>query len=135
MTAVAARFGRIAAGVAQRQLDALALAAPGLLCAVLLSADGFEVASLQTDKGSAARLAAMASSLSAIAAAIAREAGLAESNRMIIESANGTIVLANVPDTSPPLLLAVIVADGCVLGRLLWATTNCCNAIGRAFRE
>ena len=59
------RFGRVATGIAQKLLDAFAQATPGVASAVLLSADGFEVASLQAGKGSAARLAAMGSSLSA----------------------------------------------------------------------
>lgn len=135
MSAGATRFGRVATGVAQRQLDALAQSTPGVLSVVLLSADGFEVASLQTGKGGAARLAAMGSSLSAIGSAIAREAGIVECNRMIIESDSGTIVIMTIPDARPPLSLAIIAGEGCVLGRLLWAAKNCCIAIARAFSE
>jgi uncharacterized protein len=135
MNAVASRFGRVATGVAQRQLDAFVQATPGVLSAVLLSADGFEVAAVQTGKGGAARLAAMGSSLSAIGSAIAREAGIVECNRMVIESDSGTIVIMNIPDARPPLSVAIIAGDGCVLGRLLWSAKHCCGAIARAFRE
>jgi uncharacterized protein len=129
------RFGRVATGVAQRQLEAFVQSTQGVLSAVLLSADGFEVASLQTGKSGAARLAAMGSSLSAIGSAIAREAGIVECNRMIIESESGTIVIMQIPDARPALSLAIIAGDGCVLGQLLWAAKNCCITIARAFRE
>lgn len=135
MNAVAPRFGRVATGVAQKQLEGFVQATPGVLSAVLLSADGFEVASLQTGKGGAARLAAMGSSLSAIGSAIAREAGIVECNRMILESDSGTIVIMNIPDARPSLSLAIIADASCVLGRLLWAAKNCCITIARAFRE
>lgn len=129
------RFGRVATGVAQKQLEALGQATPGVVSAVLLSADGFEVAALQLGKGGAARLAAMGSSLSAIGSAIAKEAGIVDCRRMIIEADSGTVVIMSVPDAKPPMSLAVVAGDGAVLGRLLWAAGNCCNAIGRAFRE
>lgn len=129
------RFGRAATGVAQKQLEALFGATPGVISAVLMSADGFEVVSLQVGKGSAARLAAMGSSLTAIGSAIAREAGLVECQRMIIEAQNGTVVIMQVPDAKPPMSLAVVANSESVLGQLLWATKNGCVAIGKAFKE
>ena len=129
------RFGRLAASVAQKVLDAFAETTPGVLSAVLLSADGFEIASLQVGKGSAARLAAMGSSLSAIGAAIAREAGIVECRRLIIEADSGLVVIMDIADAHPPMSLAVVAGDGCVLGRLLWSAKNCCGAIARAFHE
>lgn len=131
----APRFGRVATGVAQKLLDAFAQATPGVVSAVLLSADGFEVASLQVGKGGAARLAAMGSSLSAIGSAIAKEAGIVECNRMIIEADTGTVVIMTIADARPPMSLAVVASDASVLGQLLWAAKNCCTAIARAFRE
>jgi predicted regulator of Ras-like GTPase activity (Roadblock/LC7/MglB family) len=129
------RFGRVATGVAQKQLDAFGASTPGVVSAVLMSADGFEVASLQVGKGGAARLAAMGSSLTAIGSAIAREAGIVECNRMIIEAESGTVVIMTIPDSKPPMSLAVVSNGSSVLGQLLWAAKNCCAAIGRAFKE
>lgn len=129
------RFGRVATGMAQKHLDTFAQTTPGVVSAVLMSADGFEVASLQVGKGGAARLAAMGSSLSAIGSAIAKEAGIVECNRMVIESDSGTVVIMNVPDSRPPMSLAVIANDSSMLGQLLWSAKTCCAAIARAFRE
>lgn len=129
------RFGRVATGVAQKLLDTFAHATPGVASAVLLSADGFEVASLQAGKGSAARLAAMGSSLSAIGSAIAKEAGIVDCNRMIIESDSGTVVIMNIHDSKPPMSLAVVANEHSTLGQLLWAAKNLCGAVARAFRE
>ena len=129
------RFGRVATGVAQKHLEALGHSTPGIVSAVLLSADGFEVASVQVGKGGAARLAAMGSSLSAIGNAIAKEAGIVDCNRMIIEADSGTVVIMHVPGAKPPMSLAVVANDASVLGQLLWAARSCCTAIGRAFHE
>lgn len=131
----APRFGRVASGVAQKQLEALFGATPGVVSAVLMSADGFEVVSMQVGKGSAGRLAAMGSSLTAIGSAIAREAGIVECQRMIIEAQNGTVVIMQVPDARPPMSLAVVSNTESSLGQLLWAAKNCCAAIGKAFKE
>lgn len=131
----ATQFGKVAAGMAQKHLDAFSQATPGVVSAVLLSADGFEVASVQLGKGGAARLAAMGSSLSAIGSAIAREAGIVDCNRMIIEADSGTVVVMNIHDSRPPLSLAVIANGNAVLGQLLWSAKNCCTAVARAFRE
>lgn len=129
------RFGRVASGVAQKQLEALAQAAPGVVSAVLLSADGFEVASLQLGKDGAARLAAMGSALAAIGSAIAREAGIVDCRRLVVEADSGTIVVMNIASARPPLSLAIVAGEGCVLGSLLWSAQNCCTAIARAFAE
>jgi predicted regulator of Ras-like GTPase activity (Roadblock/LC7/MglB family) len=134
MTA-APRFGKVATGVAQKQLEAFGQSTPGVVSAVLLSADGFEVASLKVGKAGAERLAAMGSSLGAIGSAIAKEAGIVECSRMIIEADSGTVVIMHVPDAKPPMSLAVVADGASVLGQLLWAARNCCSAIGRAFRE
>ncbi len=134
MTA-APRFGKVATGVAQKHLELFGQMTPGIVSAVLLSADGFEVASVQVDKDGAARLAAMGSSLGAIGSAIAKEAGIVECSRMIIEADTGTVVIMHVPEARPPMSLAVVANGASVLGQLLWAARNCCTAIGRAFRE
>jgi predicted regulator of Ras-like GTPase activity (Roadblock/LC7/MglB family) len=129
------RFGRVATGVAQKHLDNFGSGTPGVVSAVLMSSDGFEIASLQVGKGGAARLAAMGSSLTAIGSAIAREAGIVECNRMIIEAESGTVVVMNIPDSKPPMSLAVVSNGAAVLGQLLWAAKNCCVAIACAFKE
>lgn len=129
------RFGRVATGMAQKHLDTFAQSTPGVVSAVLMSADGFEIASLQVGKGGAARLAAMGSSLSAIGSAIAKEAGIVECSRMVIESDSGTVVIMNVPESRPPMSLAVVANDSSMLGQLLWSAKTCCVAIARAFRE
>lgn len=135
MNAAGVRFGRVATGVAQKHLDSFGATTPGVVSAVLLSADGFEVASLQVAKDGAARLAAMGSSLSAIGAAIAKEAGIVKCNRMIIEADSGTVIIMHVPQAKPQMSLAVVANGDLVLGQLLWAAKNCCAAIGRAFQE
>jgi uncharacterized protein len=129
------QFGKVAAGMAQKHLETFSQTTPGVVSAVLLSVDGFEVAAVQVGKGGAARLAAMGSSLSAISSAIAREAGIVDCNRMVIEADSGTVVVMNIHESRPPLSLAVIANGSAVLGQLLWSAKNCCAAVARAFRD
>lgn len=131
----APKFGRVAQTMAQKCLDAFGRDTPGLVSAVLLSADGFEVASLRLNEGGAARLAAMGSSLAAVGSAIAQEAGLAGCDRLLVESATGTVLVLNVPHTKPALCLAIVAEKTVVLGQLLWSANGCVAAVGRAFRE
>lgn len=129
------RFGRVATGLAQKLVDAFAQATPGVVSAVLLSADGFEVAAVQVGKGGASRLAAMGSSLTAIGSAIAQEAGIVACRRMVIEAESGTVVIINIPEAKPPMSLAIIADQKAVLGQLMWAAKSCGEAVARAFKD
>lgn len=101
---------------------------PDVTLALVTSSDGFEVAA-HPALPVAQRIAAMSSSLQALSEAIAREAGRGRSRNLIIETDNGTILVLGIPNTTPRLSLAVIASGSEVLGRLLWATRNCCVAL------
>ena len=122
-------LGQAATEIAQQQLQKLRATTTGITSAVLLSSDGFEVTSLETDKGKASRLAAMGSSLAAISSAIAKEAGISECRRLIVESEEGVVAVMTVPDSSPPLVLAVVANDASRLGQLLWGAKHCLSLI------
>lgn len=128
MTA-ATPLGKVATSLAQKELDRFGESAPGVTSAVLLSSDGFEVAALKINQESASRLAAMGSSLAAVGSAIAQEAGINECRRLIVESDTGVVAVMTVPNVNPPLSLAVVADDVSVLGKLIWATKNCCLAL------
>ncbi len=101
---------------------------PDVTLALVTSSDGFEVRPTRPCR-SAQRIAAMSSSLQALSEAIAREAGRGRSRNLIIETDNGTILVLGIPNTTPRLSLAVIASGSEILGRLLWATRNCCVAL------
>ncbi|MED5431487.1 MAG: roadblock/LC7 domain-containing protein [Pseudomonadota bacterium] len=128
-------LSQTATSVALRQLQALQDSTPVITSAVLLSSDGFEVATLETDKGKASRLAAMGSSLAAISSAIAKEAGISECNRLIVESEEGVVAVMKVPNTYPPLALAVVANDASKLGQLIWGAKNCCAALSETLEK
>jgi predicted regulator of Ras-like GTPase activity (Roadblock/LC7/MglB family) len=100
----------------------------GVQCAVLFSADGFELASYATDATASARLAAIGSSLAALGGAISAEAGLAGFDRATIESRDGTVTIMRV-GSDGSMSLAVVAGRNAVLGQLLWATQRCSQAL------
>jgi len=100
----------------------------GVQCAVLFSADGFELASYAADDAASARLAAIGSSLAALGSAISSEAGLDACERTTIESKGGTVTIMRVGDDGD-MSLAVVAGRNAVLGQLLWATKRCCQAL------
>ena len=128
-------LSQTATELAQQQLQALRSSTTGITSAVLLSSDGFEVTSLETDKGKASRLAAMGSSLAAISSAIAKEAGISECSRLIVESEECVVAVMKVPNSSPPLVLAVVANDASRLGQLLWGAKHCCAALSQELKE
>jgi predicted regulator of Ras-like GTPase activity (Roadblock/LC7/MglB family) len=115
--------------LARKQLETLGQIS-GVQSAVLFSPDGFEIASHGASTELAGRLAAIGSSLTALGSAVSIEAGLEASERTIVESAGGTVMIMRL-DSQQAMSLAVVTNRNVVLGRLLWATRNCCHALSK----
>ncbi|MAX56061.1 MAG: diacylglyceryl transferase [Alcanivoracaceae bacterium] len=124
-------ISKTAISMAEKQLKIFSDSTKGVTSAVLLSSDGFEVAALQVDKKSASRLAAMGSSLAAISSAIAKEAGISECSRLIVESDEGVVAVMKIPNLEPPMALAVVANDASLLGQLLWGAKTCCEELSK----
>lgn len=127
------RPGRVPRELARKVLETYR-DVTGVQCAVLFSADGFEIASHAADAAASARLAAIGSSLAALGTAISAEAGLHEFERTTIESRNGTVTIMRVGDGGA-MSLAVVANKNAVLGQLLWATQRCCQALAKVVNE
>lgn len=112
-----------------RQLHALLDQLPDLQGAVLAKSDGFEVASVARDTLPAARLSALASSMSALGDAALRELGFDGGDSILIEGRSGKLLLLTVPQGEPALVLAVIGSAKVVTGSLLWAARECVRRI------
>ena len=127
------RLSKTAIETIRRQLQQLGETSPGIQLAVLSSADGFEIASYQSPgaDSAAARVAAMTSSITALADAITRETGLHGSRNLIIESDNGAVVLIGLREIKPTLALAIVANKQAILGHLLWAARNTGAAVER----
>lgn len=119
---------------ATKLLNALDANVSGIVAAVLLSTDGFEIASIKVSSESASRLAAMGSSLAAISVSIAQEGGLSDSYRLMLESSDGVISVSRIK-ANPELALVVIVDDPATLGKLAWATKACSQHLVKLFSE
>jgi len=113
-----------AIAAASRHLEDFAQSNDGVKLAVLTSSDGFEIAAVPATASSAARIAAMSSSIQALSQALAQEAGLAASRNLIIETDTGTVLLLGVEPSSSGIVLAVVATGKELLGKLLWASSS-----------
>jgi predicted regulator of Ras-like GTPase activity (Roadblock/LC7/MglB family) len=129
------RFDPALVRAATSQLEAFANSNAGVLLTVLTSSDGFEVAAYPADNATAARIAAMSSSIQALSEALTREAGLSTSRSLILETDTGTVVVVGLAETSPKMSLAVVATGSELLGKLLWATRNLCKALESSLRQ
>lgn len=134
MKAARAPFGRVARTVAQKCLDEFGRSTAGLRTAVLVSPDGFELAAFRLGENDAARMGALGSSLAAMGAAVCREAGLEGFERLLAETADGSVLVLPVPGVQPPMVLAIVAENTVVLGQLLWSAKGCLAALTRSFR-
>lgn len=127
--------GIIPADVIARGAQALEQAvAPvsGVQRALLLSEDGFEIASWQSPASQPMQsqsLAAMASSLMAMAAAVGREIDFRNCRRLTFEADGGTVTLQAIQAQFPCILCLVMGTDA-VLGRSLWAGAEVAQLMG-----
>ncbi|CAB5700038.1 Roadblock/LC7 domain [Delftia tsuruhatensis] len=89
---------------------------------VVSTEDGFEVAAHAQGQGSTARLSAMASSMAALGAIAGEENQLGACSNVVIEAAEGFIVMlqARRPDLS--LVLSVVASREATLGQILYVS-------------
>jgi uncharacterized protein len=129
------RFDPAVVRAATLQLESFANANAGVLLTVLTTSDGFEVAAYPADSATAARIAAMSSSIQALSEALTREAGLSANRSLILETDTGTVVVVGLAETSPKMSLAVVATGSELLGKLLWATRNLCKSLESSLRQ
>jgi uncharacterized protein len=125
------RFDALVTEEARRQLESFVSGTPGAVLAVLTSGDGFEIAAHPRNLSTAQRLAAMSSSLQALSEAMVHEAGLIKVRNLIIESEGGTVIVLGIGNVTPRLSLTVVASGDETLGRLLWASRECCARLER----
>jgi predicted regulator of Ras-like GTPase activity (Roadblock/LC7/MglB family) len=116
----------------QAHLDALRREHREITGTLLSTMDGFEVAA-SVDAGiSPHKMAAMTSSLLALAEAVSRESSVGQCRDLVIESSAGLVLMMDVPSTTQQSVLTVLCADAAVLGRIRWAARNAREAIAQA---
>ncbi|HRG14565.1 MAG TPA: roadblock/LC7 domain-containing protein [Pseudomonadota bacterium] len=124
------RSSQVFAAMCKEQLRLLLASADGADSAAIVSGDGFDIASQLHDNISPGRIAAMTSSLHALALAASGELALGANRSVVVESELGTLVVLRVPSTQAELLLSVIARSSSVLGSVLFAARRCVDAIG-----
>ena len=110
-------------------LDRLLGATPGIQAAILLSGTGAQVSSARLHSGVQVPTATMASSMLALGAAMAFEAGLGACRNAVIEAADGQVVLLSVDADPAEGLLCVVTDRDAMLGEVLWAARRCCQQV------
>ena len=96
---------------AQRAATACLADVVGVTAVVIATVDGFDVASAFRGNQDAARIAAMASSISAISGVVSMEAGLGSFKSVTINTDAGFAIVQAVPRSDIELVIHVI-ADG-----------------------
>lgn len=126
------RFSPTLVRVASQQVNSFSTNTPGVLRAVVTSSDGFEIASYQSDKTASAKIAAISSSLQALAEAMAAEGGFSSTQNVIVQTGSGVVLVMGISGSRLAMTLAVFAGPTAVLGHLLWAAKTCCQAIADA---
>ncbi|WP_426109922.1 roadblock/LC7 domain-containing protein [Massilia sp. PWRC2] len=96
---------------AERAVNACLAELVGMSAVVIATVDGFDLAAAAHGQHDGARIAAMASSISAISAMVAREAGLGNVKSVTISTDNGFAIVHGVPRPDVELVIHLI-ADG-----------------------
>lgn len=108
----------------QALIDALVAEHCEITGALVCSVDGFEIAASLPQALSAAKLAAMTSSLVALGEAVSAEGGVEGCLNVVIEAQAGRLLLMDIPGSSRHLL-TVICDNSSTLGHVLWAVREC----------
>ncbi|QBB72413.1 roadblock/LC7 domain-containing protein [Pseudolysobacter antarcticus] len=131
MTVPADLLGRTETAICQKLIDALLQTHTDISGALVSSIDGFEVAANLPGKISAARLAAMTSSLLALGEAVGNESAVGACRDIVIDASGGRVLLMDIPHPTRKLLLTVLCNTRVTLGQVLWAARNCRQEIGQ----
>lgn len=115
-----------AATAAEPVIERLAREVDGLTAIQVNTSDGYVVAGRVPDRMHGKKLAAMSSSLVALAETLSSELDTGHPENLVIEAAEGTVVGLRI---SPHLLLLASVRPGTRLGSLLSQTKNAAEEI------
>lgn len=100
----------------------------GLMGVVVASLDGFALAQIGREEDTVSRLAAMSSSMLALAEALGRELVIGPLGALILEAAHGKVLMLTVP-VQPPQLLMVACDQTSAMGQVLWHAKQCARRL------
>ena len=109
-------------------LDVLMRDVTGVQAIVVASADGFALAQAGPHGQVADRLAAMTSSMLGLASALGRELRFGELDTLILDAADGKVLMLAIAGMQPRLLMTAC-DHSCVIGNALWHAKQCVRAL------
>ena len=115
--------------LAQQEADKIMAETEGVTAVVVATVDGFDIASAIRSALDPSRIAAMASSISAIAYVVSDEAKLGKGKRVTIETQAGFAVVYSVPRTDTELVVIVISDGRTLLGQIAYRTAATANLL------
>lgn len=104
----------------------------GLTAVVIATADGFDVASAVKNDIEPTRIAAMASSISAISDVVSQEARLGRGKSVTINTESGFAVLHSVHRPEVTLVINVIADETAILGQVTYYVTLLSQTLSEA---
>ena len=117
--------------LASREAQSMLSEVDGLTAVVVATVDGFDVASARK-AGDAARVAAMASSISAISSVVAQEASLGRNKCVTIDTESGFAVVYSVHRSDAELVINVIANGNAILGQVAYRTAQFARTLADA---
>lgn len=118
--------------LAGRALETLMSQVQGAVSAVVSTVDGFAVASRTETEVQGSKLAAMASSISAICSVVGEESQVGAHQSILIESENGYVVMVNINSASNPMILNLVANKTAVLGQMIYFAKQTAQQLAEA---
>lgn len=117
---------------AGRALETLMSQVQGAVSAVVSTVDGFAVASRTESEVQGSKLAAMASSISAICSVVGEESQVGAHKSILIESENGYVVMVNINNAGNPMILNLVADKTAVLGQMVYFAKQTAQQLAEA---
>lgn len=102
----------------------------GILCVVIASTDGFDIASAVTSGLDPARIAAMASSIAAIGTVVSQEAALGKSKSVMVNTEDGLAYMTYIQISGETFILNTIANHSALLAQIIYH----CTEIGKRLK-
>ena len=117
--------------IASREAEKMLSEVDGVTAVVIATLDGFDVASAMRH-GDPARVAAMASSISAISSVVSQEASLGRNKSVTIDTESGFAVVFSVHRPDADLVINVIADGSAILGQVAYRTAQFAKTLAKA---
>lgn len=114
---------------AQQEAQSLLDEVEGITAVVVASVDGFDIASAIRGDVDASRVAAMASSISAISEVVAQEVALGRNRSVTIDTDAGFAMVYSAMRADGQLIVNVIAREGALLGQVAYRTARMVRAL------